>query len=118
MHEILKKHFLQDTSMKQEYVAFSGSVADNYDEYMGPIFFEPYAIDLIKNIDTRDVNDVLEFACGTGRVTKHLIEIFPSPVRLIASDLNTDMLTVAKSVVKDNDVKFLQADVQALPFAD
>src|SRR5438046_598607 len=35
--------------MNREYIAFSGTVADNYDQYMGPIFFEPYATDLVKN---------------------------------------------------------------------
>src|SRR5689334_12920812 len=104
--------------MKQEYVAFSGSVADNYDSYMGPIFFEPYAIDLVKNIDTKNVTTVLEIACGTGRVTKYLRKLFPAPVELIASDLNKDMLDVANAAIKDNSIKYVQADAQELPFSD
>jgi ubiquinone/menaquinone biosynthesis C-methylase UbiE len=104
--------------MKREYVAFSGIVADNYDQYLGPIFFEPYAIDLVKNINAPGVNSILEIACGTGRVTKHLRNIFPSPVKLIASDLNGDMLAVARSFVNDDSVEFVEADAQSLPFAE
>jgi len=103
--------------MNKEYIAFSGSVAENYDQYMGPLFFEPYAIDLIKNIDAKNINTILEIACGTGRVTNHLRKNFPSAT-LIASDLNTGMLDIAKTVVSDNSIQFLQADAQTLPFND
>ena len=51
---------------------FTGSVPGNYDLYMGPLFFEPYAEDLVARIDSSKVQQALEIACGTGRVTRHL----------------------------------------------
>jgi ubiquinone/menaquinone biosynthesis C-methylase UbiE len=48
---------------------FSGEGAINYDRYLGPIMFEPYAVNTAESIDTAGVDSILELACGTGRVT-------------------------------------------------
>ena len=55
--------------------AFAGSVPANYERYLGPILFEPYALDLKDRLKGEQLKDVLELACGTGRVTKHLVEL-------------------------------------------
>ena len=52
--------------------AFAGSVPQNYETYLGPLFFEPYALDLVERIQNTGIENILEIACGTGRVTKHL----------------------------------------------
>jgi ubiquinone/menaquinone biosynthesis C-methylase UbiE len=97
---------------------FSGEGAKNYDQYLGPILFEPYAIDLVSKIDPSGINSILEIACGTGRVTRHLRNRFKAPVKLVASDINADMLHVAKTQIKDSSIEFKVEDAQNLSFPD
>lgn len=98
--------------------AFAGSVPLNYDQYLGPVLFEPYAIDIAGRINAASYSNVLEIACGTGRVTRHLVAALPADGKIIASDLNEDMINVARHSVKDARVKWMVADAQDLPFPD
>lgn len=96
--------------------SFAGSVPENYDRYLGPVLFEPYALDLVGRI--AGAVNILEIACGTGRVTKHLLNTLPSSGKLVATDLNADMIAVAKTKVADDRVEWKVADAQELPFED
>lgn len=98
--------------------AFSGSVPGHYDQYMGPMFFEPYAIEVSGRVDPKSVQVALELASGTGRVTAHLRDVLPGQARLIASDLSPDMLEVAKQKLKGKDIDWRIIDAQQLPFDD
>ena len=96
---------------------FSGDRALNYDTYLGPFLFEPFGIEMASRVPATNINSVLELACGTGRVTRHLRGRMPSSVRLVASDLSPDMLEVAKSKLMNSDaVEVVVADMQNLPF--
>ena len=70
-----------------EVFTFSGKDAEYYDRLMGPIIFEPYGKYLASKIDISGVESVLEIACGTGRVTRHIRKALPSSVKFVASDL-------------------------------
>jgi len=94
--------------------AFLGSIPELYDRHLGPVFFEPYAIDLARRIPA-SAQRVLEVASGTGRVTRHLAA---RPGELVATDLNEAMLVRARGVVTDPRIEWRVADMQALPFAD
>lgn len=96
-------------------VSFSGSVPQLYDEYMGPMLFEPYAIDLVGRLPRIQNAKILELACGTGRVTAHLAKALPQS-QLIASDLNPDMIYVAQDRVKEGVEQWMVADMASLPF--
>lgn len=99
--------------------SFSGNVPKHYETYLGPLFFEPYAVDLVERIEVSEpLNNVLEIACGTGRVTKHLATTLPSAANLVATDLNNDMLAIAKQVVTDRELTWQVADAHDLPFGD
>ena len=53
--------------------SFTGSIPENYDRYLGPAQFAPFAADLATRVaDARPHRAVLEIACGTGIVTKEL----------------------------------------------
>jgi ubiquinone/menaquinone biosynthesis C-methylase UbiE len=78
--------------------------------------FEPYAVDLIDRLKNDKVEHVLELACGTGRVTKHLVDVIPDNGSLVAADLNPGMLEVAKSKVQNEKILWTIADAQDLPF--
>ena len=95
---------------------FQGNVPTNYDQYLGPLFFEPYAIDLVYRWQTLRVNKVLELACGTGRLTHHLLQLLDLDGVLHATDLNEDMLTVAKNKIQDSRIKWQVVDAQELPY--
>ena len=98
-------------------VAFAGSVPAMYDQYLGPFLFEPYAKDLVQRLPT-GLHKVLEIACGTGRVTKHLVTNLAADEQLTATDLNPDMVAVAKQKVTDSRVIWSVADALQLPFND
>ena len=97
--------------------AFEGSIPANYERYLGPFLFEPYALDLVSRLQDKKYADILEIACGTGRVTKHLARSVKHDT-LTATDLNPDMINVAKQIVPDIGMKWISADATDLPFDD
>ncbi|SMC89555.1 class I SAM-dependent methyltransferase [Pedobacter africanus] len=90
--------------------------AIHYDEFLGPMFFEPYAIEVAKRVQPSSVSLALEIAAGTGRVTQHLRKRIPASARLIASDINGDMLAVAKEKPGELEIEWRIIDAQELPF--
>jgi ubiquinone/menaquinone biosynthesis C-methylase UbiE len=105
--------------MEKDAFKFSGSLAANSEQYLGAVMFEPSAIELVSRIKSPEtINSILEIACGTGRVTRQLRERFNPPVKLVATDISADMLSVAQSTLNDPSIEFGIADAQALSFAD
>jgi ubiquinone/menaquinone biosynthesis C-methylase UbiE len=102
--------------MSKEVYKISGNDASNYEEYLGPLIFEPSAKELITHIAPLPADSILETACGTGRLTRHLRENFSSAGKLIATDINPDMLELAQQQLNDPSITFQLADAQDLPF--
>jgi len=100
-------------------VIFAGSIPENYDRYLGPVIFEPYAADLVSRLRDRKLERVLEIACGTGIVTRRLRDSLPAQTEIVATDLNPDMFEFAKAKFKNGEnLTWQQADASALPFPD
>jgi ubiquinone/menaquinone biosynthesis C-methylase UbiE len=97
---------------------FSGSVPQNYDRYLGPVLFEPYAADLVARVPATDGLRVLELACGTGILTRHLRAALPETATLVATDLNPPMVDYARDAVGAPGIDWRQADMQELAFDD
>lgn len=97
---------------------FCGSIPENYEEYLGPMFFEPYAIDIANRINPLTVNLALELGCGTGRVTRHLRQVITARAILIASDISQDMLALAQEKLKTLTIDWKIIDAQELPFGN
>ena len=97
---------------------FSGEIANHYDECLGPMYFEPYALEVVKLIVPSTVSIAIELACGTGRVTRHLRDKIPASAKLIASDISQDMLSIAKRKLTGADIDWQIIDAQQLPFGD
>jgi len=107
-----------DTKTKSPAITFSGSLSQHYDDCLGPMFFEPYAIEVAKRIDPAAVQVALELACGTGRVTRHLRNALPANTKLIASDINADMMAVAKEKLSSANIDWQIINAEQLPYDD
>src|SRR5690242_18902875 len=96
---------------------FGGSVPENYDRYMVPLIFAPYAADLAQRAASFSPAAVLEIAAGTGVVTRALAPKLTTSANYIVTDLNQPMLDYAASrQAPDHRIKWRQADALALPF--
>jgi ubiquinone/menaquinone biosynthesis C-methylase UbiE len=95
---------------------FGGDIFKIYDEVLGPVYFEPYGIDTAERASLLNPSDLLETACGTGRVTRHLRKKIKG--NLTATDINPAMMSHAKSKLVGESINWLEADATALPFAD
>lgn len=104
--------------MEPNQVTFSGSIPRTYDEYLGPFLFEPFALDLVQRLGDDKVKNVLEVACGTGIVTCHLRENLEGSVLLTATDINPDMLTIARANISGDNILWDVADMADLPYPD
>ena len=97
--------------------SYKGNIPQHYEQYLGPILFEPFAEDLARRVP-EGTRSVLELACGTGRVTHHLDRRLQRSARLVASDLHSDMIGMARSIVFSPRVEWMEVDAQQLPFGD
>jgi len=103
---------------KKEAYTFTSADAENYDFYLGPVIFEPYGQYVAAHIEVAGLKCVLELASGTGRVTQHLRSALPAGVELWATDLNNDMLDIAKRKLGEEGINFKTEDIQHLSFPD
>jgi SAM-dependent methyltransferase len=102
-------HAASDTS-------FDGSLPAFYQQYLVPLIFEPYAVDLARRLARRPLRRVLEIAAGTGVVTRHLASALPEGVAIVATDLNQAMLDQAAATGTARPVEWRQGDASQLPF--
>lgn len=98
-------------------IAFSGNIPPNYDNYLGPLFFEPFALDMAQRVGHLQPKTLLEVAAGTGRVTKHLPEVLPVDALLLATDVNPAMVNFAKERLKEHtSIQWEVVDAVSLPY--
>lgn len=96
------------------------SIAKSYDKILVPSLFQPWANLLIENNQPWMGNLVLDLACGTGVVTKEIANNVGPNGRIIALDINTAMLDIAKSKCKqwENQITFIEGSCESLEIAD
>jgi ubiquinone/menaquinone biosynthesis C-methylase UbiE len=96
---------------------FAGSIPENYDRYMVPLIFEPFAADFAQRAASLSPSTVLEVAAGTGVVSRALAPKLSSSASYTVTDLNQPMLDYAASrQPPDSRIKWRQADALELPF--
>ena len=103
--------------MQDMELRFAGNVPSNYERYMVPLLFRPYAEELTKRAKLLQPRRILETAAGTGVVTAAMADALPG-AEIIATDLNQPMLDIAATRVSSGNVSFRQADALDLPFGD
>lgn len=96
------------------------SVALAYDTVLVPALFKPWANRLIKENKPWSGNYVLDLACGTGVVTKELAQNVIPEGKVIALDINTQMLDLAKSKCTEwaNHIEFIEGSADKLDISD
>jgi ubiquinone/menaquinone biosynthesis C-methylase UbiE len=105
--------------MTEQNAAFVGQIPENYDRYLGPIYFHHYADDLASRLVPAPGQAVLEVACGTGILTRRLMDRLRGRGSLLATDLNDAMIAHGRArVAADPALQWRQADAMSLPFAD
>jgi ubiquinone/menaquinone biosynthesis C-methylase UbiE len=97
---------------------FAGSIPENYDRFMVPLIFEPFAADLAQRAASLSPGAVLEIAAGTGVVTRALAPKLSPGASYVVTDLNQPMLDYAASRQPPDSrrIEWRQADAMALPF--
>lgn len=95
---------------------FAGGIPENYDRYLRPLLFEPCARDLADRIGKSGPVRFLELACGTGVVTAQLLSRLDPQGTIVATDLNPDMIEVARKRLPSDRITWQVADATSLPF--
>jgi SAM-dependent methyltransferase len=105
--------------MAESHSAFIGEIPRNYEKYLGPLIFSEYAKDLANRITVPTGGSLLETAAGTGMATRQLRDSISKDVRIVATDLNEDMLSLAKGKFeRSENIEFQIANALDLPFGD
>ncbi|SMB83044.1 class I SAM-dependent methyltransferase [Deinococcus hopiensis] len=97
---------------------FVGSIPQLYEQYLVPLIFQPYAVDLAARTVAVQPRRVLEVAAGTGAVTRELAKALPPSTSIVATDLSEAMLDQAIGRGTVRHVTWQLADVMKLPFPD
>jgi len=106
--------------MADRNVAFVGNIPRTYDRYLGPVLFNPFADDLAERVQFTAGMRLLETACGTGIVTRRLVDRLRGRGSIVATDLNEAMIAHARAEmpVGAGLVEWQPADATKLPFPD
>ncbi len=78
--------------------ALAGLIPENYDRYMVPLIFEPFAADIAQRAASLSPRAVLETAAGSGFVTRALTPRLPLGASYIVTDLHQPMLDYADAL--------------------
>jgi SAM-dependent methyltransferase len=99
---------------------FIGNVPENYERYLVPSIFAPWAHDLIEAATLRPGERVLDIACGTGIVARTAARILGGKASVVGLDLSAPMLAVAQSAAKAEGVfaEWREGSAVNLPLAD
>ncbi len=97
-------------------------IAMAYDEVLVPLLFEPWTKRLMEENEAWSSRYVLDLACGTGAVTKHLLNRVTCKGKVFALDLNEEMLAINRAKFEelgcDDAIEFIHAPAEAIPIED
>ncbi|MXN66858.1 methyltransferase domain-containing protein [Stappia sp. GBMRC 2046] len=96
-----------------------GSIPENYERFLVPLLFSPYAADLAQRVDVPEDGTVLETACGTGAATRWLAAHLPEDTSIISTDIASAMVEEARKNLGDySGIDYAEADATKLPYPD
>ncbi|NIP32273.1 MAG: methyltransferase domain-containing protein [Candidatus Dadabacteria bacterium] len=92
------------------------SVASSYEEILVPVMFDPWARELINDYPLWNNSRILDLAAGTGIVTRLLSEKIGDDGSIIAVDINSEMLEIAKEKLgnPNSNVIFIESSADSI----
>jgi SAM-dependent methyltransferase len=98
----------------------SATAALEYERWLVPVLFRPWALDLVARAAPAAGSRVLDLACGTGVVARAVAEALPPPAEVIGVDRSMPMLDVAESVSGSSQAahSWWCCSADALPFPE
>jgi ubiquinone/menaquinone biosynthesis C-methylase UbiE len=99
---------------------FVGNVPENYERYLVPSIFAPWAHDLIEAAALRPGERVLDIACGTGIVARTAARTLGDGASVVGLDLSAPMLAVARlaATAEGVSVEWREGSAVKLPLTD
>lgn len=101
---------------QQESFQLEAEAAETYERAFVPALFAAWAAPLVEAARVVSGQTVLDVACGTGIVARHVADHLKDAGHIIGVDLNPHMLAVARRSRPDLDWR--QGDAAALPLPD
>ncbi|MEX0684217.1 MAG: methyltransferase domain-containing protein [Dehalococcoidia bacterium] len=96
-----------------------GNLAENYERYLVPAIFRPWAIGLVDLAAPQQGERLLDIACGTGVVARIASERLGPAAKVTGLDLNPGMLAVAGSVTPAGaSIEWQQGNAEGMPLPD
>jgi SAM-dependent methyltransferase len=98
----------------------SPSPAEVYEEYLGPAISEPFTRLLLEYSAPQRGEHVLEVACGTGTVARHIAPMVGAEGKVVALDISPEMLEVARALPapKGATIEWREGDAVAVGLQD
>jgi ubiquinone/menaquinone biosynthesis C-methylase UbiE len=98
----------------------TGSAPENYQRYLVPAIFGPFATDLLELSAMQPGERVLDVACGPGVVARLAAAVVGATGRVVGVDLNAGMLAVARTLPSSRaaPVEWREDDAAALQLPD
>ncbi len=102
--------------MNQSTSWFSGgdvaqSLGANYERYLVPTIFGPWAADLVALAAPQPGERILDAACGTGAVAFEAARVLGASGRVTGLDLNAGMLNIARAHEQQGAVQWQEGSV-------
>jgi ubiquinone/menaquinone biosynthesis C-methylase UbiE len=94
--------------------------AEVYEQYLGPAIADPWTRVLLDYAHPQPGEDVLDVACGTGSVARHIAPLVGVNGKIVALDINPEMLAVGRAIhaPEGASIEWLDGDAMDLPLPD
>jgi ubiquinone/menaquinone biosynthesis C-methylase UbiE len=92
--------------------------AQMYEEFYGPCIFRPLAEALVTFAPPPPGGRILDLACGTGIVARHLADLIGASGSIVAADINPAMLNIGRSRYASTaaPIEWIEADATTADF--
>ena len=105
---------MSNSAMKE----YFDSIADKWDGWMDMERINARIEDGLKRFEVGGGENVLDVGCGTGNLTRKILERLNDAGRVTAVDVSDHMVELAREKNRDSRASFLVADVTDLPLED
>lgn len=95
-------------------------LAESYERFMVPSLFAPWATYLVQRANPQQGEHVLDIACGTGIVARHIAPRVGLQGIVIGLDANPDMIDMARTAAEREQIaiEWKTSSAEQLPFPD